>query len=216
MSEPLRHGSWVRYAQFSPDGRRVVTASDDGTARVCNAQDGQAQTQPLRHNGAVWSAEFSPDGKRIVTASRDGSARVWDPGTGLPITDPLRQPQPLRYAQFSPDGKQVVTASDDGNAVVWDIGPSGTEVPSWLLLLAETISGRAVNPDGVLERSKLDRVQTLRQLRRELSRAPAQDQWAVWGRWFLSDSSSRTISPYATVSISEYMTNQLEVSTKNR
>jgi dipeptidyl aminopeptidase/acylaminoacyl peptidase len=65
-------------AQFSPEGKRIATASADKTARVWDAESGQPLTEPLPHDGAVKSALFSPDGKRMVTASDDGIARVWD------------------------------------------------------------------------------------------------------------------------------------------
>ena len=45
----LNHGAPVHSAQFSPDDRRVVTASYDNTARVWDAQTGQPLTEPLRH-----------------------------------------------------------------------------------------------------------------------------------------------------------------------
>lgn len=64
----LEHGSWVTAAQFSGDGRYVVTASYDRTARVWLAQTGQAVTPPLRHGHAVWRASFSPDGRYVLTA----------------------------------------------------------------------------------------------------------------------------------------------------
>jgi hypothetical protein len=57
-----------RYAP-SADGRRVVTASDDETARVWDAATGKAIGEPLKHAKAVTSAQFSPDGQRVVTAS---------------------------------------------------------------------------------------------------------------------------------------------------
>ena len=66
-------------AAFSPDGKRIVTASMDKTARLWDAATGQPIGEPLKgHDGAVWSAAFSPDGKRIVTASEDKTARIWD------------------------------------------------------------------------------------------------------------------------------------------
>ena len=77
-------------AAFSPDGRFVVTASWDGTARVWEAATGKAIGEPLRHEKAVRSAAFSPDGRFVVTASGDGTARVWEAATGKAIGEPLR------------------------------------------------------------------------------------------------------------------------------
>src|SRR5262249_57148619 len=45
--KPLEHGGDVNHAEFSPGGERVVTASDDGTARVWDAATGEPRTQPL-------------------------------------------------------------------------------------------------------------------------------------------------------------------------
>jgi WD40 repeat protein len=99
LTEPLQNNAIVLSAQFSPDGKRIVTATFNGAARVWDAQTGQQLMEPLLHsrpprpseasrgsNGAivvavrssVLSAQFSHDGKRIVTASEDGTARVWD------------------------------------------------------------------------------------------------------------------------------------------
>ena len=119
LTEPLKHAIVVNSAQFSPDSKRIVTASYDSTARVWDAQTGQPLTGPLRHAGGVLSAQFSPDGKRVVTASADGTARVWDAQTGQPLTEPLKHAGWVHSAQFSPDGKRVVTASEDGTRV-WD------------------------------------------------------------------------------------------------
>ena len=72
-------------AAFSPDGARVVTASDDKTARVWDAATGKAIAVLSGHDDQVWSAAFSPDGARVVTASDDKTARVWDAATGKAI-----------------------------------------------------------------------------------------------------------------------------------
>ena len=69
----------VASASFSPDGKRVVTASADKTARVWDAETGKPVGEPMTHGERVYSASFSPDGKRVVTAS--GTRR---PASGTP------------------------------------------------------------------------------------------------------------------------------------
>jgi WD40 repeat protein len=68
----------VIYGAFSPDGRFVLTASQDATVRIWDVASGLPVSQPLKHRAEVSHAAFSPDGRRIVTASRDHTARVWN------------------------------------------------------------------------------------------------------------------------------------------
>jgi WD40 repeat protein len=74
----LRHDDAVNSAAFSPDGSRIVTASDDNTARIWDAATATEIAVLRGHKGWVKSAAFSPDGSRVVTASRDRTARIWD------------------------------------------------------------------------------------------------------------------------------------------
>ena len=120
VSPPLQHDGSIYSAVFSPDGARVVTGSDDGTARVWDAATGVQIGKPLQHKGAVNSVTFSPDGALVVTGSDDSTARVWDAATGAPIGKPLQHEDRVRSALFSPDGALVVTASFDKTARVWD------------------------------------------------------------------------------------------------
>jgi WD40 repeat protein len=146
----LGHADAVRSAAFSPDGKRIVTASWDKTARVWDAKSGKPIGEPLiGHSGRVVSAAFSPDGRRIVTASDDKTARVWDAETGKPIGELLKgHNDGVMSAAFSPDGKRIVTGSHDHTARLWDadtgqpIGePLGDNRNGW-------VASAAFSPDG--------------------------------------------------------------------
>jgi hypothetical protein len=117
------HAGAVRSARFSSDGRRVVTAGADGTARVWDAATGAPVGQPLGHDGPVLFAEFSADGGKVVTAADDGTARLWAATTGAALTPPLRHGKALACARLSPDGKRVVTAGGGTVARLWDAAP---------------------------------------------------------------------------------------------
>ncbi len=117
----LAHQDSVRTAAFSPDGKRIVTASEDKTARVWDAETGREIASLNGHQSSVRTAAFSPDGKRIVTASEDKTGRVWDAETGREIASLNGHQDRVWTAAFSPDGKRIVTASSDKTARVWPV-----------------------------------------------------------------------------------------------
>ena len=114
------HPNAVRSAAFSPDGERIVTASDDKKVRIWDAQTGEHLRTLEGHSGTVWTVIFSPDGKRIVTASEDKTVRIWNPETGQRLRTLEGHGGPVNSAAFSPDGSQIITASDDQTACIWD------------------------------------------------------------------------------------------------
>jgi WD40 repeat protein/serine/threonine protein kinase len=205
---PLEHSGGAMpapvSAQFSPDGTRILTASADA-ALVWDAVSGQALTEPLKHDNIITSAQFSQDGRWIVTASTDHSARVWDAQTGQPLSEPLQHGDTVNSAQFTPDGRQILTTSEDGTARVWEFVPSTSSHPDWLLQLAEVISGERLNRKGILEQTKLNRGEILAQLRQKLKQEADDDEWVIWGRWFLADPATRTISPFSKQTVPEYL-----------
>jgi hypothetical protein len=114
------HTAEVGAAFFSPDGTRVVTASEDNTARIWNAATGEPIATLTGHTATVWAASFSPDGTRVVTASWDQTARIWNTATGQRIATLTGHTAEIETASFSPDGTRVVTASRDQTARIWN------------------------------------------------------------------------------------------------
>jgi hypothetical protein len=113
------HDDIVYSAAYSPDGSRIVTASQDKTARVWDARTNAQVALLSGHDGVVGSAAYSPDGSRIVTASQDKTARVWDARTGAQLAV-FSHGDAVEAAAYSPDGTRIVTASDDSIARIWD------------------------------------------------------------------------------------------------
>ena len=76
------HTDALTSAVISPDGRRVLTGSEDKTARLWETDNGQLLATFQGHSDGVTSAAFSPDGTRVLTASRDKTARLWEADSG--------------------------------------------------------------------------------------------------------------------------------------
>ncbi|MEM9244127.1 MAG: hypothetical protein AAGA67_00075 [Cyanobacteria bacterium P01_F01_bin.153] len=113
------HQGTVLSASFSPDGKTILTASHDGTAKLWDLE-GQEIQSLNGHQDWVLSASFSPDGKTILTASEDGTAKLWD-REGNEIQTLNGHQFGVRSASFSPDGKTILTASDDRTVKLWDL-----------------------------------------------------------------------------------------------
>jgi len=143
-------GKEVFCASFSPDDSRVVTASEDGSAKVYDSTNGQL-IATLHSSACVNSAGFSPDGRLIITSSDDGIARLWDAvATGEPPPIARFEHSPgkkLETAVFSPNSELVATGgSEDGLTRVWD---AKTKSPNPLAVFTNHL-------DGVLWKQRKD------------------------------------------------------------
>ena len=146
LRERIRIRSGGTTASFSPDGTRILTTSDDGTARIWDAADGRATATLRGHDQGLTFAAFSPDGKTVVTTSKDKTARVWDVASQREIARLAGHRDVVASAAFSPDGGRVVTASEDGAARVWN---ALTGVPiATLEGHSDAVTSAAFSPDG--------------------------------------------------------------------
>jgi WD40 repeat protein len=132
---------------------RIVTASDDKTARIWDAASGKEIAVLRGHQEGVNSAAFSPDGSRIVTSSgargsallgsKDNTARIWDAASGKEIAVLRGHTFVVTSAAFSPDGTRIVTASMDSTTRIWDAA-TGKE----MAVLKGPVYSAAFSPDG--------------------------------------------------------------------
>jgi WD40 repeat protein/energy-coupling factor transporter ATP-binding protein EcfA2 len=140
------HEGPIYSVAFSPDGRRLATASFDKSAKIWDAETGKDLMTLTGHEGWVWSVSFSPDGRRLATASMDKTVKIWDAETGKELMTLRGHEGPVWSVAFSPDGKRVATGSDDKTAKLWD-AQTGKELMT-LRGHEDKIESVAFSPDG--------------------------------------------------------------------
>lgn len=117
------HDDTVHSVRFAPDGRSVLTASRDGTARLHDLTGTLLRT--LRGNQPLRLATFSRDGRFVLTCGErtDAEAMLWRVADG---TERLRfqgHRGPIEWGAFAPDGHAVVTTAKDGTVCIWPVDP---------------------------------------------------------------------------------------------
>lgn len=114
-------GADINGVAFSADGSKLVTTSDDKTARLWSASSGVELGIYDKHEHWVWDAGFSPDGEAVVTASRDMSAQIWSTSTRQHIKTLSGHNASVYDAAYAPDGKTIATASTDKTVRLWNV-----------------------------------------------------------------------------------------------
>jgi WD40 repeat protein len=119
------HSGSVYTVAFATGGSSLVSASQDGTAIVWDAETGRRLATLSRGEGpAMYDADISADGRTVVTVGADGRAREWDVQTERPVGEPFNDIYREGRAQsiaLSPDGETALLALADGSATAYDL-----------------------------------------------------------------------------------------------
>ena len=138
-----RHESNIACISFSPDGKSILTGSQDSTARLWDLQ-GNLKKLFKGHLGRITSVNFSPDGKTLLTGSVDKTARLWDLQGNL-LQEFIGHQGIVYSVASSPDGKTILTGSIDKTARTWNL--QGKELQNFKGH-KDLVSSAAFSPDG--------------------------------------------------------------------
>jgi WD40 repeat protein len=140
------HQGLVTSAAVSPDGRRIVSGSDDRAVTVWDLRSGARLHRLFGHQDLLASVAVSPDGRRIVSGSLDATSVVWDLESGAQLHRLVGHQGWVRSVAVSPDGRRIISGSNDQTVAVWDL-ESGTQL---LRLTGHggPVTSVAVSPDG--------------------------------------------------------------------
>jgi len=139
------HGGSITACAYSPDGSRVLSASEDKTLREWDHATGQQLMLLEGHSDIVTCCAYSPDGSRILSASWDDTLREWDRITGRELIR-FNNAEPVRVCAYSPDGSRILYGSWDYTLREWDRA-AGQATTRWEGHSGE-VTACAFSPDG--------------------------------------------------------------------
>jgi WD40 repeat protein/transcriptional regulator with XRE-family HTH domain len=149
ISSGVESQNFVRFINFSSDGKFLVTPAGNSLAKTWDVATGREILTLRGHQDEVIAALFSPDGKLIATASMDKTIKLWNAKTGEELNTLRGHKEGITTMAFSPDGSRLYTGSDgDGFAIAWNVSTGELLFKFSGQSKAFGVDGIAVSPDG--------------------------------------------------------------------
>ncbi len=140
------HSNRVNALAVTPDGKQVISASDDKTLKVWNLETFQEVSTLTGHSDWVYALAVTPDGKQVISGSDDNTLKVWNLETFQEVSTLTGHSSEVYALALTPDGKQVISGSRDKTLKVWNL-ETFQEV-STLTGHSSGVYALALTPDG--------------------------------------------------------------------
>jgi WD40 repeat protein len=101
------HTDDIQHVQFSADGRKLLTASSDRTARIWDVQTGEELQRFVGHTATIISLDLSADNNHLLSSGADATVRLWNARTGEELFQFPGSPSAAGI-DFTADGTQFL------------------------------------------------------------------------------------------------------------
>jgi len=115
------HTNYVRSMALSPDGKLLVSGSNDGTVRIWDMETGKEIRYLSGHTDFVHSVTFSSDGALIASGSEDKTVRIWDVKNGVQMMCLQGHFTGVESVIFSPNKRFLISVASMGDLLIWDL-----------------------------------------------------------------------------------------------